>query len=260
MTLAQPSNSLAGVADRNTTREFNAAGCIPVGEHKAEMRILVIEDDRKVASFIGRSLREQGYLVDLANDGDKGIDLAMRTPYEGIVLDVRLPTISGLQVCRELRIGGVQTPILMLTARSLIEHRVEGLDAGADDYLTKPFALAELHARVRALTRRGSQNRNTHLQYEDIELDRHKRRATRAGIDLNLTAKEVSLLELLMVRTPEAVTRSEIVESVWSYGFDTDSNLVEVYINRVRQKLDQDRPRKLIQTVRGIGYRLGDSE
>lgn len=176
--------------------------------------------------------------------------------FEAILLDIRLPTISGIQVCRELRDSGVETPILMLTARSLVEHRVEGLDSGADDYLTKPFAISELLARVRALTRRGLHNRNIVLRCADLELDRHSRRVTRAGAEVPLTSKEFFLLELLLLRAPHAVSRSEIIEHVWSYGFDTETNLVEVYVNRLRQKIDQESSQKLIQTVRGIGYRL----
>jgi DNA-binding response OmpR family regulator len=221
------------------------------------MHILLVEDERKVARFIARSMQENGFQVEIAETGDRALEIAARMTFDVILLDLRLPTIDGLQVCRELRAVGVETPILMLTARSLVEHRVEGLDAGADDYLTKPFAVAELLARVRALTRRGLHNRSAVLHCAGLELDRQRRRVTRAGANLTLTSKEFSLLELLFLRAPQAVTRSEIIEHVWSYGFDTETNLVEVYINRLRQKVDQDFPEKLIQTVRGIGYRLG---
>jgi DNA-binding response OmpR family regulator len=220
------------------------------------MRVLLVEDERKVASFIARSLRENAYSVDVAETGEKALTLAARMTYDAILLDVRLPSLSGVQVCRELRQGGDETPILMLTARTLVEQRVEGLDAGADDYLTKPFALAELHARLRALTRRGFHKGGAKLRCADLELDRQRRSVTR-GQDIPLSTKEFLLLELLLLRSPDPVSRSEIVEHVWSYGFDTETNLVEVYINRLRQKIDQGNETKLIHTVRGVGYRLG---
>jgi DNA-binding response OmpR family regulator len=221
------------------------------------VHLLLIEDERKVASFIARSLRENANTVDIADTGERGLDLASRVSYDAILLDLRLPGMSGIQVCRELRQSGVEIPILMLTARSLVEQRVEGLDAGADDYLTKPFALAELQARVRALTRRGA---DLKLHCADLELDRKRRLVTRDGAAITLTSKELALLELLLARSPEAVGRTEIVEHVWSYGFDSETNLVEVYINRLRQKIDQPHRLKLIHTVRGIGYRLAASE
>jgi DNA-binding response OmpR family regulator len=221
------------------------------------MHLLLVEDERKVASFIARSLRENAHTVDVADTGEKGLNLGSRTSYDAILLDIRLPKMTGIQVCRELRQSGVETPILMLTARSLVEQRVEGLDAGADDYLTKPFALAELHARVRALTRRAA---NTKLQCSDLVLDLKRRVAMRGDLQIQLTSKELVLLELLLMRSPEPVGRTEIVERVWSYGFDSETNLVEVYINRLRQKIDQAHNVKLIHTVRGVGYRLGASE
>lgn len=218
------------------------------------MHLLLIEDERKVASFVARSLRESAHTVDVADTGEKGLDLAARMSYDAILLDLRLPGMNGIQVCKELRESGIEAPVLMLTARSLVEQRVEGLDAGADDYLTKPFALAELHARVRALTRRARKHK---LHCADLELDRAHRFATRAGKRIVLTPKELSLLELLLVRSPEAVGRTEIVEHVWSCDFDSETNLVEVYVNRLRQKIDQDHPTRLIHTVRGVGYRIG---
>jgi DNA-binding response OmpR family regulator len=227
----------------------------PLGRrHDVFMHLLLIEDERKVASFVARALRENAHTVDIANTGQKGLELAGRIPYDAILLDVRLPGISGIQVCRELRQSGVEIPILMLTARTLVEQRVEGLDAGADDYLTKPFALDELQARVRAITRRGGSKK---LQCADLEFDRQKGLVSRAGEPISLTTKELALLELLLSRSPEPVGRTVIVENVWSYGFDTETNLVEVYINRLRQKIDQAHRVKLIHTVRGVGYRLG---
>ena len=224
------------------------------------MRILLVEDERKVASFIARALKENTYAVDTVETGEKAIEASSEVAYDAILLDVRLPGISGIEVCREIRQRGIEAPVLMLTARGLVEQRVEGLDAGADDYLTKPFVLAELLARVRALVRRGFHTGNARLHYADLALDRHRRRATRGQETIPLTSKEFALLELFLLRAPELVTRSEIVEHVWDCHFDSDTNLVEVYINRLRQKLDQNRPVKLIHTVRGVGYRLGTPE
>lgn len=224
------------------------------------MRILLVEDERKVASFIARALREQAYAVDAAETGARALDLAWDTPYDTILLDLRLPDMDGLAVCRELRRRGVHSPVLMLTARGLVEQRVEGLDAGADDYLTKPFAIAELLARVRALVRRGLKKSDATLRSADLELDRHRRRAQRGGVNVPLTSKEFALLELLLLRAPEIVPRTEIVEHIWDAHFDSGTNLVEVYINRLRQKIDHDHPAKLIHTVRGVGYRLGREE
>src|SRR5215469_1620969 len=201
------------------------------------MRILLVEDERQVASFVTRALRENSYTVDLAATGEEALELATRTPYDSILLDVRLPGVSGLQVCRELREAHIDTPILMLTARTLVEQRVEGLDAGADDYLTKPFAVAELLARVRALVRRRLNDGGRVLRYSDIEIDRHQRRVMRAGRTIPLTAKEFALLEFLMRQAPDVVPRTEIIEHVWDLHFDSETNLVEVYINRLRQKL-----------------------
>lgn len=220
------------------------------------MRILVVEDERKVASFIARALRENAYAVDVVDTAEKALVMAENTVYDVILLDIRLPGMSGVEACRTLRRRGVETPILMLTARSLVEQRVEGLDAGADDYLAKPFALAELYARVRALIRRGFSQEDASLRFADLELDRHRRRVRRGQLEIALTSKEYAVLEFLMLRAPHPVTRSEIVEHVWDCHFDSETNLVEVYINRLRQKIDQDQPAKLIHTLRGVGYLL----
>jgi len=224
------------------------------------MRILVVEDEHKVASFIARALREDTYAVDIASSGQRAIELATDTAYDAIILDVRLPGLSGLEVCRELRQSAIEAPILMVTARSLVPQRVEGLNAGADDYLTKPFAIAELRARVRALIRRALHQGGGKLTFEDLELDRHRRRVTRNGSPIPLSSKEFALLEFMLVRAPEPVTRSEIVEHVWDTNFDSETNLVEVYVNRLRQKLDEHRTAKIIHTIRGVGYRLGKLE
>jgi two-component system copper resistance phosphate regulon response regulator CusR len=221
------------------------------------MRILLVEDERKVANFIERTLRENSYAVDVVPTGEKALELSKNSDYDAILLDVRLPGINGVEVCRELRRLGLKAPVMMLTARALVEQRVEGLDAGADDYLTKPFVLAELLARLRALIRRGAHKGHAPLRYADLELDRSQRRAKRGGESIPLTSKEFSLLELFLLRADDWVTRGEILEHVWDSHSDFDSNLVEVYINRVRRKLDQVGFVKLIHTGRGMGYRLG---
>src|SRR5882762_5443398 len=219
------------------------------------MHLLLVEDERKVASFIARALREMSYSVDVADTGEKALKLASNVTYDAVVLDVRLPGTSVIEVCRELRQMNLEAPILMVSARTLVDQRVEGLDAGADDYLTKPFALAELRARVRALTRRGFYKCGAKLRCDDLELDRHRRIAIRRGTQIALTSKELALLELLMMRSPDNVTRSEIVEHVWSCSFDSETNLVEVYINRLRNRLHADNGPRLIHTIRGVGYR-----
>lgn len=224
------------------------------------MRILLIEDERKVASFVARALREKSYAVDVAESGEKGLEMAAGATYDAILLDIRLPGMDGIAVCRQMREEGVETPILMLTARVLVEERVQGLNAGADDYLTKPFALAELEARVRALIRRGFGKAAATLRYADLELDRRRRRAKRSELTISLTSREFALLEFLMLRAPDAVTRTEIVEHVWDCHFDSETNLVEVYINRLRQKIDQGCGAKLIRTIHGFGYCLGVEE
>ncbi len=221
------------------------------------MRILLVEDERKVASFIARALREHTYAVDVADTGERGLEMALEAAYDAIILDVRLPGMSGIEVCERLRRAGLETPILMLTARTLVEQRVEGLDAGADDYLTKPFALAELAARVRALIRRGVGHGAAILRFADLELDRRRRRAKRSGASIALTSKEFALLEFLLVRAPNPITRSEIIEHVWDCHFDSGTNLVEVYVRRLREKIDGEGSLRLIHTVRGVGYRLG---
>jgi DNA-binding response OmpR family regulator len=231
-----------------------------LSQERRLMRILLVEDERKVASFIARALRENSYAVDIAETGEKALELATDVTYDAILLDVRLPGLSGVQVCRELRQQGTEAPVLMLTARGLVEQRVEGLDAGADDYLTKPFVLAELLARVRALVRRGLHSGNAKLHYGNLELDRHRRRAMRGKEVIPLTSKEFALLELLLLHAPDLVTRSEIVEHVWDRHFDSETNLVEVYVNRLRQKIDLHQTAKLIHTIRGVGYRLGAVE
>jgi DNA-binding response OmpR family regulator len=220
------------------------------------MHILLIEDEPKVGRVISRALRENAYVVDIALTGLDGLQLAAAHRYDAILLDVLLPGMSGIGVCQRLRRSGAQTPVLMLTAQSLVEQRVEGLDAGADDYLVKPFAISELLARLRALLRRGLSERSTTTRYADLELDSRNRRAKRGESAIALSGKEFLLLELLLTRAPNHVTRSEVIEYVWGLQFDRDSNLVEVYISRLRDKIDRDQPVRLIHTIRGAGYRI----
>jgi len=199
------------------------------------------------ASFVARALRENAYAVDLTETGEEALVMAGEATYDAIILDIRLPDVSGLDVCRQMRQKEVKAPILMLTARSLVEQRVEGLDAGADDYLAKPFALAELYARLRALTRRSFNKAGVELHLGDLILDRRRRHVICGDHEVSLTSKEFSMLELLMLRAPHTVTRSEIVNHVWDCRYDSGTNLVEVYINRLRHKIDHNRPAKLIQ-------------
>jgi DNA-binding response OmpR family regulator len=213
------------------------------------MRILLVEDERKVASFVARALREESYAVDISDTGPGGLELALGTSYDAILLDIRLPGLTGIEVCSELRQKGIETPILMLTARTLVEQRVEGLDAGADDYLTKPFVVAELRARVRALIRRGLNKSASTLQWREFALDRHRRCVKRGTESIHL-----------LIRAPQTVTRTEIIEHVWDSHFDSGTNLVDVYINRLREKLGHSPAMELIHTVRGVGYSLRQSD
>jgi DNA-binding response OmpR family regulator len=219
------------------------------------MRILVVEDDRKVASFLERGLREEGYSVDVAHDGDEGATMAHVHDYDLLVLDIMLPGKTGFEVVREIRRGQRPTPVLLLTARDSKDDVVRGLDAGADDYLTKPFSFEELLARVRALLRRGGSTRQERLQYADVELDRLRHTATRGGRDLGLTPKEFQLLEYFLLRAEEVVRRTELLEKVWDLQFDPMSNVVDVHVGNVRKKLGRGGS-PLIHTVRGVGYIL----
>ena len=220
------------------------------------MRILVVEDDRKVASFIRKGLTEEGYAADVASDGETGLAMGLDRLHDVIVLDVMLPRKPGFQVVRELRQAKVTTPVLLLTARDTVEDKVQGLDAGADDYLTKPFAFAELLARIRALLRRGTAARAPVLQIADLTLDPAVRTVTRGGEAISLTNREFALLEYLMRNTGRVLTRTMIAEHVWDYSFDSGTNVIDVYVNYLRKKIDAGRERKLIHTVRGVGYVL----
>jgi DNA-binding response OmpR family regulator len=220
------------------------------------MRILVVEDEAKVGSFIRRALEEESYAVDLCEDGAEGLDLALAGTYDLIVLDVMLPRLSGLEILQRLRKEKINTPVLILTARAQLEQRVKGLDAGADDYLTKPFAIEELLARVRVLLRRGIGESAGLLQVEDVVLNPATREVTRGGQRLDLTTKEYALLEYFMRNPGRILTRPMIAEHVWNLDFDTFTNVIDVYVNYLRNKVDRGRERKLIQTVRGSGYVL----
>lgn len=220
------------------------------------MRILVIEDEKKITNFISRGLKEEGYSVDAAYDGEEGHFLASSEKYDLIVLDVMLPKMDGLSLCRELRREDNLTPIIMLTAKDMIKDKVAGLDAGADDYLTKPFAFEEFLARVRALLRKRDVPRSTKLQVGDLTLDLLTHNVTRSGREIELTTKEYSLLEYLMRNAGTVVTRTMISEHVWDINFDTYTNVIDVYINYLRNKIDRDHKIKLIHTLRGRGYVL----
>ena len=220
------------------------------------MRILVVEDEPKVASFIRRAFEEESYAVDVCGDGTKGLDWAQSVNYDLVVLDLMLPGLPGLQVLKQLRAAGVKTPVLILTARSEVDQRVKGLDAGADDYLTKPFAIEELLARGRALLRRASGTPTGILQVDDLTLNPVTREVTRGDQRVELTSKEYALLEYLMRNAGRVLTRPMITEHVWDLDFDTFTNVIDVYISYLRNKIDRDRDRSLIQTVRGSGYTM----
>ncbi|MBI3650255.1 MAG: response regulator transcription factor [Acidobacteria bacterium] len=218
------------------------------------MRILLVEDEPRLSHFIAKGMREQSYAVDLASDGEEALYKISINDYDVIVLDIMLPLKNGFQVCRDLRQQGIRTPVLMLTARDAIEDRVKGLDCGADDYLSKPFAFAELLARVRALLRRAKSFRPEIIEVADLCLNTANHAVTRHGQAINLTAKEYALLEFFVLREGKLVGRSEIAEHVWDENFDPFSNVIDVYVRRLRRKLDEGFDRALIHTRRGAGY------
>jgi two-component system OmpR family response regulator len=216
------------------------------------VRILVVEDERKLAELIARGLREEGHAVDIATEGESALWMAQAAPFDAIVLDVMLPGIDGFEVCRRFRASDVWAPVLMLTARDAVEDRVSGLDAGADDYLMKPFAFDELLARLRALTRRAPTERPTTVEVGDLRLDPAAHRAWRAGAELDLSAKEFALLELFMRNPGVVLTRDQLLNGAWDMSFERRSNIVDVYVRYLRGKIGSD----AIETVRSRGYRL----
>jgi two-component system copper resistance phosphate regulon response regulator CusR len=224
------------------------------------MRILVVEDEQEAALILAKGLREHAYAVDIAADGPAALEQAGISDYDLIILDVLLPGLDGLDVCRRLRAEGTRSPILMLTARGEPDQRVHGLDAGADDYLPKPYHFPELLARIRALLRRGPALASSVLSCEDLTLDTRARRVDRAGRTIQLTTKEYALLEYLLRRQGNVVGRADIAEHVWDDSFDPMSNLIEVYIQRLRRKIDDGHPVKLLHTRRGAGYCLATAD
>lgn len=223
------------------------------------MRILVIEDDLPLASFLQKGLQAENYTVDAAHDGETGLDMALDTECDLLLLDLNLPKMDGLTVLQRLRPSKPNLPVMVLTARSRVEDRVQSLDCGADDCLNKPFSFAEVTARVRALARRGRPAVDSALKIADLSLDRIERRVERAGKQIELTTKEFALLEYLMMNTGRRVTRSMIIEHVWNLNFDTATNVVDVYINYLRKKIDGASSCKLIHTIRGVGYEMSES-
>lgn len=224
------------------------------------MRVLLVEDDKAVASFVKKGLEAEQYAVDVATEGDEARYMAEEIDYDIIILDLNLPKVDGLEVLRHIRAKKSSLPILVLTGRSRVEDRVKGLDRGADDYLTKPFSFSELSARLRALVRRVNQPRELTLRVGDLEIDRVEHKVTRAGRPIELTPKEFALLEYLTRNADRCVTRAMIIEHVWNFSFDTMTNVVDVYINYLRKKIEEGFDRRLIHTVRGVGYRLGEIE
>jgi len=220
------------------------------------MRLLVVEDDVKMAALLRRGLCEEGSAVDVARSGEESLWMAAAVPYDAVILDVMLPGIDGFEACRRLREGGVWAPVLLLTARDAVEDRVAGLDGGADDYLVKPFSFAELSARLRALVRRGRPERPAVLSTGELRLDPATRRAWRGEHELALSAKELALLEVLMRRPGQVLSRLELLEHAWDFAYENRSNVVDVYVRYLREKIDRPFGARSIETVRGLGYRL----
>jgi DNA-binding response OmpR family regulator len=220
------------------------------------MRVLIIEDDKKIASFVERGLREDGYAVDVAHDGQEGLTNAHVYDYDALIIDIMVPTKNGFEIVRDLRSKGRHVPVLLLTARDSQEDIVMGLDAGADDYVTKPFKLGVLLARLRALIRRGGAGRTERLVYGTIEVDRLAHEARLGGKDLGLTPKEFQLLEFFVLRPEQVVRRTELLENVWDLQFDPETNVVDVHVGHLRRKLTKAGPGPTIQTLRGVGYML----
>src|SRR5262245_33631839 len=222
------------------------------------MRVLIVEDEEKVSRFIVRGLTAESFAVDAAADGGSGLELAATYDYDLIILDLMLPVLSGTEVLRQIRRADQRVPILMLTAKDAVSDKVEHLEAGADDYLTKPFAFAELMARVKALLRRGSVERPNVLRVADLDLDRLSQQVRRSGRRIDLTAKEFALLEYLMANAGRVLSRTMIIDHVWDQSFDGATNIVDVYVRHLRSKVDDGQEKRLIRTVRGVGYKVSD--
>ncbi len=220
------------------------------------MKVLVVEDERKIASFVRKGLEAQGFVVDVCHHGDEGFEFATTRPYDVAVMDIMLPGKDGLSILRNVRERKITLPIILLTARSELNERLEGLNLGADDYLTKPFFIEELIARIHAVARRSAGTSQSLLSVGDLLMDLVKHEVTRGGSPVELTAREFSLLEYLLRSPGRVLTRVQICEQVWSYNFDPGTNLVDVYIQRLRKKIDGDASVKLIETIRGVGYRV----
>lgn len=222
------------------------------------MQILVVEDEKKVAGFIQRGLEEEGYSVEVAYDGEEGVKKASDKAYDLILMDVMLPKMDGLAAIKQIREKQINSPVLCLTARDSVDDKISGLDIGADDYLAKPFAFAELVARCRALIRRGTSDRGAEIYFADLRLDPVAHKVWRAGNEIELTSKEYALMEYFMRHPYQPLTRAMIAENVWDYTFDSFTNIIDVYVNYLRNKIDRDYDKKLIHTVRGKGYMLKD--
>jgi two-component system, OmpR family, response regulator len=229
-------------------------------DENVSMRVLIVEDDVKMAGLVRRGLMEDGNAADVTADGDEALWMAKAHPYDAIVLDVMLPGISGFETCRQLRNAGVWSPVLMLTARDGVDDRVAGLDAGADDYLTKPFSFAELLARLRALARRGSSERPVELVVDDLRLDPASRRVWRGEVEVALSPKEFALLETFMRRPGQVLTRLQLLEHAWDFAYENRSNVVDVYVRYLREKVDRPFGKSSFETVRGVGYRLREAD
>ena len=244
---------------RHTFISYSSAAVILQPRHftaKSTMRILLVEDELQIADFIARGLTENGYSVDVCHDGEEAIHWPAVADFDVIILDVMLPVRDGIEVCRLFRRRGLRTPILMLTARDAVEDRVRGLDSGADDYLVKPFAFSELLARIRALSRREPALLGNELRVGDLVMDTATRTVSRAGVHLDLTAKEFALLEYLMRHPDQVLTRTVIAEHVWNYDFDNATNVIDVHVKNLRKKVDGPFETNLVQTARGVGYKI----
>ncbi len=222
------------------------------------MRILVVEDEKKVASFIKKGLEEEYFAADIANDGKEGLNMATTEEYDAIIMDIMLPYIDGISLLKEIRKRQIATPVLMLTVKDSLKDKVEGLDAGADDYLTKPFAFEELTARIRALLRRNETTKSSKLKVGNLVLDLHTHKVIRDNQEIILTPKEYAILEYLMRNSNKVVSRTKLIEHVYEYHFDPETNIIDVYINKVRSKVDTNFATPLIHTIRGIGYIIKD--